>query len=210
MRKINENPRHPSQELIASANTWIVFSIQICVGHVQQRRPAAPAGGIAIATRSSTSGRARCGFVSRPRCRRRAVRHRAPSSIPLWTSGLLWLRRCGSGLDLLRRTAPTAARRVQPPTSCWCRWRRRTCICRPRSQLPPIFLTSIYHSERAADEPAGQPGAAVCRYMPIAYNSRASSLRIVAKPSKRPNGFRRAQIHFGPTERRFELSLAFS
>jgi fumarylacetoacetase len=73
------------------------------------------------------------------------------------------------------------------------------------------FLTSIYHSERGGRHSRpDNPVPPVFRYMPIAYNSRASSLRVSGEHVKRPNGqFKKGnEIQFGPTEAfDFELEL---
>ena len=51
------------------------------------------------------------------------------------------------------------------------------------------FLTSIYHTERGGrvtrpDSPVPAP----FRYLPIAYNGRATSVRASGEPVRRPNG----------------------
>lgn len=76
------------------------------------------------------------------------------------------------------------------------------------------FLTSIYHSERGGrvtrpDSPIPPP----FRYLPIAYNSRATSLRASGEAVRRPNGQWSGpddKIAFGPTRQLdFELELGF-
>jgi len=73
------------------------------------------------------------------------------------------------------------------------------------------FLTSVYHSERGGRHARpDNPVPPVFRHMPIAYNSRASSVRISGEAVKRPNGqFRKGNdVRFGPTEAfDFELEL---
>jgi fumarylacetoacetase len=74
------------------------------------------------------------------------------------------------------------------------------------------FFTSLFHTERGGR--ASRPDNPVplnFRYMPIAYNSRASSVRISGEPIRRPLGQRRrpdGEVHFGPCESLdFELEL---
>ncbi|MGY3591384.1 fumarylacetoacetase [Bradyrhizobium sp. USDA 4341] len=74
------------------------------------------------------------------------------------------------------------------------------------------FFTSLYHTERGGR--ASRPDNPVplnFRYMPIAYNSRASSVRISGEPIRRPLGQRQRRdgaVHFGPCESLdFELEL---
>ena len=74
------------------------------------------------------------------------------------------------------------------------------------------FFTSLYHTERGGR--ASRPDNPVppnFRYMPIAYNSRASSIRISGEEIRRPLGQRRpsdGEVHFGPCESLdFELEL---
>jgi len=73
------------------------------------------------------------------------------------------------------------------------------------------FLTSIYHSERGGRHARpDNPVPPVFRYMPIAYNSRASSVRASGEAVRRPNGqFKKGNdVRFGPTEAfDFELEL---
>jgi fumarylacetoacetase len=73
------------------------------------------------------------------------------------------------------------------------------------------FLTSVYHSERGGRHSRpDNPVPPVFRYMPIAYNSRASSVRVSGEAVKRPNGqFKKGNdVRFGPTEAfDFELEL---
>ena len=73
------------------------------------------------------------------------------------------------------------------------------------------FLTSIYHSERGGRHSRpDSPVPPVFRYMPIAYNSRTSSLRVSGEAVRRPNGqFKKGNaVQFGPTEAfDFELEL---
>jgi fumarylacetoacetase len=74
------------------------------------------------------------------------------------------------------------------------------------------FFTSLFHTERGgrASRPEN-PVPLNFRYMPIAYNSRASSVRISGEPIRRPLGQRRrsdGEVHFGPCESLdFELEL---
>jgi len=64
------------------------------------------------------------------------------------------------------------------------------------------FFTSLYHTERSGR--ASRPDDPVplnFRYMPIAYNSRASSVRVSGEPIRRPHNQRRravGEVHFGP------------
>lgn len=74
------------------------------------------------------------------------------------------------------------------------------------------FFTSLHHTERGGR--VTRPDSPVppnFRYMPIAYNSRASSVRISGEEVRRPNGQWRKEdgtVHFGPTEALdFELEL---
>ena len=73
------------------------------------------------------------------------------------------------------------------------------------------FLTSVYHSERGGRHARpDNPVPPVFRYMPIAYNSRASSVRVSGEAVRRPNGqFKKGNdVRFGPTEAfDFELEL---
>jgi fumarylacetoacetase len=74
------------------------------------------------------------------------------------------------------------------------------------------FFTSLFHTERGgrASRPEN-PVPLNFRYMPIAYNSRASSVRISGEEIRRPLGQRRrpdGEVHFGPCENLdFELEL---
>jgi len=74
------------------------------------------------------------------------------------------------------------------------------------------FFTSLFHTERGgrATRP-DNPVPPNFRYMPIAYNSRASSVRISGEAIRRPLGQRRrpdGEVHFGPCESLdFELEL---
>jgi fumarylacetoacetase len=74
------------------------------------------------------------------------------------------------------------------------------------------FFTSLFHTERGgrASRPEN-PVPLNFRYMPIAYNSRASSVRISGEEIRRPLGQRRrpdGEVHFGPCESLdFELEL---
>lgn len=74
------------------------------------------------------------------------------------------------------------------------------------------FFTSIYHTERTGRvfRPAN-PVPPNFRYMPLAYNSRASSVRVSGEKVRRPLGQRRrdnGDVHFGPSEGLdFELEL---
>ena len=74
------------------------------------------------------------------------------------------------------------------------------------------FLTSIYHTERGGritrpDSPVPAP----FRYLPIAYNGRATSVRASGEPVRRPNGQWRSaegKVEFGPCRQLdFELEL---
>jgi fumarylacetoacetase len=76
------------------------------------------------------------------------------------------------------------------------------------------FLTSIYHTERGGrltrpDQPVPPP----FRYLPIAYNGRATSVRASGEAVRRPNGQWRnpdGKVEFGPTRQLdFELELGF-
>jgi fumarylacetoacetase len=74
------------------------------------------------------------------------------------------------------------------------------------------FFTSLHHTERGGR--VSRPDSPVppnFRYMPIAYNSRASSVRISGEDVRRPNGQWREEdgaVHFGLTEALdFELEL---
>jgi len=74
------------------------------------------------------------------------------------------------------------------------------------------FFTSLHHTERVGRviRPDG-PVPPNFRYMPIAYNSRASSVRASGEHVRRPNGQLRNEdgsVHFGPTKALdFELEL---
>jgi fumarylacetoacetase len=76
------------------------------------------------------------------------------------------------------------------------------------------FLTSIYHTERGGrmtrpENPVPPP----FRYLPIAYNGRATSVRASGEMVRRPNGQWRnpdGKVEFGPTRQLdFELELGF-
>ena len=74
------------------------------------------------------------------------------------------------------------------------------------------FFTSLFHTERTGRlSRPDNPIPANFRYMPIAYNSRASSVRISGEAVRRPLGQRRradGEVHFGPCESLdFELEL---
>jgi len=74
------------------------------------------------------------------------------------------------------------------------------------------FLTSIYHTERGGRITRPEsPVPAPFRYMPIAYNGRATSVRASGEAVRRPNGqWRRPDGHvqFGPCEQLdFELEV---
>ncbi|RJF69514.1 fumarylacetoacetase [Rhodopseudomonas palustris] len=74
------------------------------------------------------------------------------------------------------------------------------------------FFTSLYHTERGGRVTRpDNPVPANFRSMPIAYNSRASSVRISGEDIRRPLGQRRrpdGEVHFGPCESLdFELEL---
>ena len=74
------------------------------------------------------------------------------------------------------------------------------------------FFTSSYHTERGGrargEEPALPPNF---QHLPIAYNSRASSVRVSGEAVRRPNGQRQradGTVAFGPCEGQdFELEL---
>jgi fumarylacetoacetase len=74
------------------------------------------------------------------------------------------------------------------------------------------FFTSLHHTQRVGR--VVRPDSPIppnFRYMPIAYNSRASSVRVSGEDVRRPNGqWRRddGTVNFGPTEALdFELEL---
>ena len=74
------------------------------------------------------------------------------------------------------------------------------------------FLTSIYHTERGGRiTRPDSPVPAAFRYLPIAYNGRASSVRASGEAIRRPNGQWRSadgQVRFGPSEQLdFELEV---
>jgi fumarylacetoacetase len=74
------------------------------------------------------------------------------------------------------------------------------------------FLTSIYHTERGGRVTRPEsPVPAPFRYLPIAYNGRATSVRASGEPVRRPNGQRRTpdgKVEFGPCRQLdFELEL---
>ena len=74
------------------------------------------------------------------------------------------------------------------------------------------FFTSLHHTERGGRLSGRTPPvAAAFRWLPIAYNSRATSVRISGEPFARPNGQRRGADGvpvFGPsTALDFELEL---
>lgn len=74
------------------------------------------------------------------------------------------------------------------------------------------FFTSLHHTERGGRLSGRTPPvAAAFRWLPIAYNSRATSVRISGEPVTRPNGQRRGAEgvpEFGPsTALDFELEL---
>ena len=74
------------------------------------------------------------------------------------------------------------------------------------------FFTSLFHTERTGrPSRPDNPVPSNFRYMPIAYNSRASSVRISGEAIRRPLGQRRradGEVHFGPCESLdFELEL---
>lgn len=75
------------------------------------------------------------------------------------------------------------------------------------------FMTSTYHIASARPgRPEGQVQPCF-KHLPIAYNSRASSVTVDGRPVERPNGQRReasGEVVFGPTTRLdFELEFAF-
>lgn len=74
------------------------------------------------------------------------------------------------------------------------------------------FFTSIYHTERGGRAAGRQPPVPPAfRYLPIAYNSRATSVRVSGEEVRRPNGQRVGAGGipvFGPSEALdFELEL---
>jgi fumarylacetoacetase len=74
------------------------------------------------------------------------------------------------------------------------------------------FFTSLYHTERGGRvSRPDNPVPPNFRFMPIAYNGRASSVRISGEDVRRPLGQRRrsdGEVHFGPCESLdFELEL---
>jgi fumarylacetoacetase len=74
------------------------------------------------------------------------------------------------------------------------------------------FFTSLHHTERGGRVTRpDNPVPPNFRYMPIAYNSRASSVRVSGEGVRRPNGQWRKEdgtVQFGPTEALdFELEL---
>lgn len=75
------------------------------------------------------------------------------------------------------------------------------------------FFTSLYHTERGGKLSGRNPPVPPSfRTLPIAYNSRATSVRVSGEPVTRPLGQRRGpdgQVTFGPsTALDFELELA--
>ncbi|MBV9813649.1 MAG: fumarylacetoacetate hydrolase family protein, partial [Acetobacteraceae bacterium] len=75
------------------------------------------------------------------------------------------------------------------------------------------FLTSLYHTERGGRHTRPDtPVPPNFKHLPVAYNSRASSVRISGEAVRRPNGqFRNAagELRFGPCEQLdFELEVA--
>jgi fumarylacetoacetase len=85
--------------------------------------------------------------------------------------------------------------------------------------LPPAaigaftdFLTSTYHTERGGRRTRpDSPLPPNFKHLPVAYNSRASSVRVSGEAVRRPNGQRQrpdGTVHFGPCEALdFELEL---
>jgi fumarylacetoacetase len=76
------------------------------------------------------------------------------------------------------------------------------------------FLTSIYHTERGGRITRPEsPVPAPFRYLPIAYNGRATSVRASGEMVRRSNGQWRnpdGKVEFGPTRQLdFELELGF-
>lgn len=76
------------------------------------------------------------------------------------------------------------------------------------------FLTSIYHSERSGRlSRPDSPVPPAFRYLPIAYNGRATSVRASGEAVRRSNGQWRnpdGKVEFGPTRQLdFELELGF-
>lgn len=65
------------------------------------------------------------------------------------------------------------------------------------------FMASIFHTERGGRlSRPDSPVPAAFKYMPIAYNSRASSVRLSGEPVTRPNGQYRlpsGEVQFGPS-----------
>lgn len=74
------------------------------------------------------------------------------------------------------------------------------------------FLTSVHHMERGGRLSGRNPAVpAAFHTLPIAYNSRATSVRVSGEPVRRPHGQRRGEVGtsvFGPsTALDFELEL---
>lgn len=74
------------------------------------------------------------------------------------------------------------------------------------------FMVSIFHTERGGRlSRPDRPVPAAFKYMPIAYNSRASSVRISGEPVSRPNGqyaLSTGEVRFGPSRwLDFEMEL---
>ncbi len=74
------------------------------------------------------------------------------------------------------------------------------------------FLTSLYHTERGGRQRNPEnPLPPAFKHLPVAYNSRASSVRVSGEAVRRPNGQRQrpdGSVHFGPCEGQdFELEL---
>ncbi len=74
------------------------------------------------------------------------------------------------------------------------------------------YFTSIFHAERGGRvRNPDQPLTPNFKHIPIAYNGRATSLRVSSEPFKRPNGQFRAkggELQFGPEPRLdFELEV---
>jgi fumarylacetoacetase len=76
------------------------------------------------------------------------------------------------------------------------------------------FLTSLYHTERGGRQRNPEnPLPPAFKHLPVAYNSRASSVRMSGEAVRRPNGqWQRpdGSVQFGPSEAQdFELEVGF-
>jgi fumarylacetoacetase len=113
--------------------------------------------------------------------------------------------------DLLREDAPERSR-VEPLAD-----RILIPMTEARMQLPATirnftdFMCSSFHALRVTRRPLDSPLSPVLSHMPVAYHSRASSVRISGEDVRRPNGQSKSAdgtVEFGPSKALdFELEV---